>query len=507
MKNNILIIDQGTTATKVSIYNKNGDILASITNPIKQFFPSPGWVEHDPIDIFHSITKGIRELIDKSGINPRDIVAVGIDNQGETVVAFNRFTGEPLHNAIVWQDSRTANECELLRKNYDERILTEKTGLFFDPYFSATKIAWLIKNVDKVKKAVKNNDAVVATSDVWILYKLSGGKIIKSDVTTASRTAIFNINELKWDDELLDLYQIPISILPSISPTVSNFGNCDPEICSGVSAPILASCVDQQASLFGHGCLKKGEAKITYGTGGFLLLNIGEKRIDLKDRIITTLTAQYGDNVNYAIDGGVYCVGSCINWLKDRLGIILDAKDCDSFAYSIDSNEGVYFIPSLAGLSVPHWESNLKGAFFGLSLKTGKAHFVRAVLESIAYRFYEIINIIKNSGYNELLYFSVDGGVSNSDFLMQFQSDLTDVEIRRPKCKELTSLGTFYLAALKAGLFSNIEDIKDKVEYEKVFYPNRDKRLYENYILWKKAIEHTIGWYKDKSKDEKIKIN
>ena len=497
MERYILVIDQGTTATKISIYNKNGDILASVTNPIKQFYPKHGWVEHDPIDIILSITDGIKKVLDRSSIDSHDIIAVGIDNQGETIVPFNKKTGEHLYNAIVWQDSRTDYDCKRLKKDYDERVLTEKTGLFFDPYFSSTKISWLIENVYDVKEAVKNGEAIVATSDVWILYKLSGNRIIKSDVTTASRTSIFNINSLEWDNELLDLFNIPLDVLPPVFPSVYNFGNCDPDICCGISAPIFASCVDQQASLFGHGCLRKGEAKITYGTGGFLFLNIGEKRINLKERIITTLTAQYGDKINYAIDGGVYCVGSCINWLKEKMRLISDANECDNNAFSIDSNEGVYFIPSLAGLSVPYWEANLKGSFFGLTLKTGSVHFVRAVLESIAYRFYEIINLIKESGFEELNYFSVDGGVSNSNFLMQFQSNLTGIEIRRPENKELTSFGTFYLTALGVGIFNSLDNIKDRIKYEKIFYPEKDSELLKYYHQWKRALEYTVKWHKD----------
>lgn len=493
MKNYILVVDQGTTSTKTSIYSTSGDLIADTNVPIKQIYPEIGWVEHDPYNILKSVTEGIERVLTISGINPKSIAAVGIDNQGETVIPFDRISSEPLYNAIVWQDSRTSDFCNTLKERYGEEELNKKTGLFFDPYFSNTKLQWLKENVDEVKRASESGRAVLATSDVWLLHMLTGRSSLKTDTTTASRTGIFNINTLEWDEDLLEIFNLSLDEMPEVVQTVFNFGECDPDICSGVMAPIYASCVDQQASMFGHLCLERGEAKITYGTGGFLLLNIGGERIPLKDKIITTVGAQYRNDVDYLLDGGVYCVGSCINWLKDKIGLLDDVRDCDRYAMSVDDNGGVFFIPALAGLSVPYWSADVRGAFMGLSLMARREHFVRALLEGIAYRFYEIIDIIRENGFSEISFISADGGVSNSDFLMKFQASITGITIKRKKVKEITSLGMFYLAALGIKMFHDVDEIKNHRSEEEIFYP--DKGFRSSYDEWKRLTQMLVNHY------------
>lgn len=498
MKEYILSIDQGTTATKVVLYTVNGYLKALSTNSIKQIYPEDGWVEHDPYNILSSIKKGIEDVIVKAKITNKEVVSMAIDNQGETIIPFNRYTGEPLYNAIVWQDRRTNFLCKQLKNNIDENIITEKTGLFLDPYFSASKFTWLINNVEKVKRAVSKGSAVLATSDVWLLYMLTGGKSIRTDVTTASRTMLYNINSLKWDDELLELFNIPKHTMPEVVPSAYNFGLSDPTICRGISTHINASLVDQQASLFGHTCFYKGEAKITYGTGGFLLLNIGNKRVKLNDKIVTTITAQYNNDINYALDGGVYCVGSCINWLINELKIVSNPKQIDDIEFNLKNNCGTYFIPSFAGISIPYWESDTKGAFFGLSLKTGSKDIIRAVLEGIAYRFFEIIEILRKNNVREILSISVDGRVSKNDFLIQYQADLFGIQIKRSVVEETTSLGGFFLAGFKSGIWKDINSLRDKIKIETIFYPEKDNsKKINNFKIWKSAVRTVLNWHND----------
>jgi len=497
MKEYILSIDQGTTATKVVLYSVNGVIEAISTHSIKQIYPKDGWVEHDPYNILESIKKGIRDVIAEANVVSKQILAIGIDNQGETIIPFDRYTGEPLYNAIVWQDRRTISFCNQLKKRIDEKIITEKTGLFLDPYFSASKMTWLIKNIEKVKNAINKGSAILATSDVWLLHMLTGRKSIITDVTTASRTLLYNINSLQWDNELLELFNIPKSSMPQVVPSAYQFGLSDPIICKGVSAPINASVVDQQASLFGHTCFDKGEAKITYGTGGFLLLNIGKERIKLNEKISTTIAAQYDENIYYAIDGGVYCVASCINWLINELKIVSNPKEIDKMEFNVDDSCSTYFIPSLAGISAPYWKSDLNGAFFGLSLNTRGKDIVRAVLEGIAYRFLEIVEIIRDNGFQKIFSISVDGGVSRNDFLIQYQADLFGIQIRRPAVDETTSLGCFYLAGLKSGLWKDVKSLQGKTIIEKVFSPENDNTSkIKSYKIWKSAVKSVLSWHK-----------
>jgi glycerol kinase len=496
MKEYIISIDQGTTATKVVLHSLNGELKAISTHPIKQIYPKDGWVEHDPFNILESIKKGIRDVINKSNIVSKQILAIGIDNQGETIIAFEKNTGEPLYNAIVWQDRRTSSFCNQLKEKIEEKVITDKTGLFLDPYFSAPKMNWLINNVGKVRSSLNKRNAIIATSDVWLLFMLTGKKSFLTDVTTASRTLLFNINTLQWDNDLLALFDIPKYTMPEVVPSSYQFGFTDPGICEGIAAPINASVVDQQASLLGHTCFHKGEAKITYGTGGFLLLNIGGKRIKLNDKISTTLTAQYDKNVNYAIDGGVYCVASCINWLINELRIVSSPKEIDEMKFDAGEACNTYFVPSMAGISAPYWKSDVNGAFFGLSLNTKGEDLVRAVHEGIAYRFLEIVDIIKKNGFKEITSISVDGGVSRNNFLIQYQADLLGTKIRRPAARETTSLGCFYLSGLKSGVWKDLDSLKDKTVIEKVFSPEKDNsRKIKNYKKWQIAVESVLNWH------------
>jgi len=491
----IITIDQGTTATKVALFSLNGELKGLSTVKIKQFFPYKGWVEQEPYDILNSINKGIKEVISKANIDRKNIVSIAIANQGETVIPFDRYSGEPLYRAIVWQDKRTTSFCNELKKRIDEKVIVGKTGLLIDPYFSASKIRWVIENVDSVKRAVKKGRAVLASSDVWLLYVLTGYKSIYTDVSTASRTMLFNINILKWDEEIVDLFKIPKDSLPEVTPSIYNFGLSKSSYCGEVSVPINAMVVDQAASLFGHTCFYKGEAKITYGTGGFLLISIGKERIALKDKIITVITAQYDNNIYYALDGGVYSVGSCIDWLVENLNFVSKPELTSDIALSLQDNGDVYYVPALDGLSVPYWQPDAKGAFLGLSRDNSKKHQIRAVLEGIAFRFLEIINVIKNNGLT-INSISVDGGVSRNDFLMQFQSNLLGININRPLIKEVTSLGAYFLAGLKIGLWSDLIELKDKIKLERVFYPEKDNTgKMKQFKIWKNALLQIINWH------------
>lgn len=496
MKEYILSIDQGTTATKVVLYTLTGDIKSISTKPVKQFYPKDGWVEHDPYDILESIKNGIRDVVNTADIKCKQILAIGIDNQGETIISFDKITGEPLYNAIVWQDRRTGPYCNKMKSQIDEAVITEKTGLFLDPYFSAPKMNWLIRNVEKVRHAIDKGCAVIATSDVWLLFMLTGGKSLMTDVTTASRTLLYNINTMKWDEELLALFEIPGNTLPEVVPSSYNFGLTDPGACEGISASVNASVVDQQASLFGHACFYKGEAKITYGTGGFLLLNTGKERLKLKSRIATTLAAQYNDEINYAIDGSVYCVASCINWLINELKIVSNPDEIAELGFDVNESCSTFFVPSMAGISAPYWKSDVNGAFLGLSLNTKGRDLVRAMHEGIAFSFLELVESIRYNGIINISSISAGGGVSRSDFLMQYQADLLGTEIRRPAVHETTSLGCFYLAGLKSGLWTDLVSLKNMAKNEKVFLPEKNNSVkLKNFKKWQTAVKSIVSWH------------
>jgi len=500
MQKYLLSIDQGTTATKIALYTTDGQLAGLSTKPITHYYPYPGWVEQNPLEILQSIKKGISEIIELSEISLKDILAVAIDNQGETIIAFDKHTGEPIYNAIVWQDRRTAFYCKSINNPTNKKSINDKTGLFIDSYFSATKMRWIIEKIVETNPSLNISDLIISTSDTWLLYKLTGGKSFYTDVTTASRTMLFNINTMRWDDEILQFFKIDKCVLPEVVPSVYDFGICDPTICNGINAPVCVSVVDQQSSLFGHRCFNKGEAKITYGTGGFFLLNIGKERLNLEDEVITTLAAQYNDEVYYVLEGGIYCVGSSINWLVNKLDILSNPESSNETSQSLEDNGGVYFIPGLAGLSCPYWRTDVKGSFWGLTLNTSNKHITRSVLESIAYRFYEIINIIKKNGFCEFKQIHVDGGVSKNNFLIQYQTDLIGMHIERPVSPEITSLGGAYLAGLRMGVWNSVDELKSINRNDDLFKPETDNsEKVKQFHIWKSILSTVLEWSKDHS--------
>ena len=490
MNEYILSIDQGTTSTKVVLYDLESNEIITVIKPFKTITPRKNWVEHNPQDIFSSIRDGIKDVIAKTGVSPKEIIAVAIDNQGETIIPFNKSTLEPMYNAIVWQDNRTSGELNACNNPEIENYLERTTGLFLDSYFSAPKMKWLIDNVPEIETEKSKNNLIIATSEVWLINKLVKKKNFYTDVTTASRTLLFDIDKYKWDEKLIDFFSLNTKLLPEITPTVFEYGKTDPEICSGIEAPVISSVVDQQSALFGHRCFNKGEAKLTLGTGGFLLVNVGSEIPFKKEKLITTVSPQLGKEKGYIIDGGIYTVGSAIDWLKNKIGMFGCNSDLGEMVKNQDSD--VFFIPALAGLSVPYWTTESNAAFTGMGLDTTRNHLVRAVLESIVFRIYQIVNLIEKNGIQSISSLSIDGGVTNNEFLIDYLSKLLGIEIIRPEASEITALGGCYLAGLGLGVWSDLEQIK-KIEKKTTIIKNEKKiKNIRKFERWEKAVDKII---------------
>jgi len=497
----ILSIDQSTQSTRATLFDKNLKALYSSCLLHTQIYPKPGWVEHDAEEIWgciKSVTQDVVCKAAKDGINTNDIESLGIANQGETVVAWDSATGKPCHNAIVWQCSRTASMAEELRSlpKFEEEI-HKKTGLFIDPYFSATKIKWLLENVPEVQTSLKKGTLMVGTLDSFFIYKMTKCKSFATDVSTASRTMLFNINSLEWDDDILSALDIPKNILADVFPTCSDFGETDESFC-GLSAKISANVVDQQAALFGHNCIKKGDIKCTYGTGCFMLMNVGYKPTLSKNKLLTTIAWQIGDEVTYALDGGVYVAGAAFKWLKDKMRFIQDYSEIDKMALSLKDNSGVYFVTAFAGLGAPHWNRGAKGVISGLTLDTGVENIVRAATESIAFQVNDVMQCMISDTDCEIASIKVDGGVSKSKFLMQFQSDISDVSIKTSTDCEVTSLGTAMLAGIGAGWWKSANDIKTVKKAYNEFAPQMEEST-RNKLLseWKSAAKNCINSFSE----------
>lgn len=487
----ILVLDQGTTSTRAIIYDQKAKVIASAQEEFKQIYPKPGYVEHDSIDILSSARSVISTAITRAKIKYSELLTMGITNQRETVILWNKETGEPIYNAIVWQCRRSIDYCNNLINNGYEEMIKAKTGLKIDPYFSATKIKWIFENVSVARKLAKEGNLAIGTIDTYLLWKLSGGKIYKTDYTNASRTMIFNIYDLRWDTDLCNLFGIDISLLPEVCPSSHFFGYTSEDVL-GCKIPINGVAGDQQSALFGQLCLKSGELKVTYGTGCFLLMNTGNMAINSSNGLLTTLACMQDNKPIYAIEGSVFVAGALIQWLRDELDIIKNASETEEIAKSVKDANGVYIVPAFVGLGAPYWDSQAEGIITGLTRGANKKHIVRAALEAIAYEVYDLVKIMEEENNVEIKAIKVDGGACVNNFLMQFQADILNKYLLRPTSIEVTALGACYLAGLSVGLW-NEKDLERLAIIDQEFKPNMSYEEINKLINgWHKAIEKSI---------------
>ncbi|MBA2176031.1 glycerol kinase GlpK [Halobacillus locisalis] len=488
----ILSIDQGTTSSRAILFNKEGKIVETGQKEFEQFFPKPGWVEHDANEIWTSVLACIADVLRKADVEPSQIEGIGITNQRETTVVWDKNTGKPIYHALVWQSRQTEDICKELREKGHNDLFRNKTGLLLDPYFSGTKVKWLLDNVDGAREKAENGDLMFGTIDTWLVYKLSGGAAHITDYSNASRTLMYNIYDLKWDDELLEILDVPKSMLPEVKPSSEVYAKTVDYHFFGHEVPIAGIAGDQQAALFGQACFEKGMAKNTYGTGCFMLMNTGEEGVKSDNGLLTTLAWGLDGKVEYALEGSIFVAGSAIQWLRDGLDMIDSAPETEGLATSVDSTDGVYLVPAFVGLGTPYWDSDARGAVFGLTRGTQKEHFVRATLESLAYQTKDVLDaMIADSGI-DLKALRVDGGAVKNNFLMQFQSDILDVPVERPVVQETTALGSAFLAGLAVGYWSSKEEIKQQAEDERIFESEMDDETRQNlYKGWQKAVEAT----------------
>lgn len=493
----ILALDQGTTSSRAIIFNKKGQQMAVAQKDFEQHFPRAGWVEHDPVEIWTSQASVATEAITKSNITAAQIAGIGITNQRETTILWDRKTGKPVYNAIVWQDRRTSAYCNQLKEQGYADNIREKTGLIIDAYFSATKIKWILDNVDGVRERAERGEICFGTVDSWLIWKLSSGKAHLTDVTNASRSMIYNIHSLRWDEELLKIFDIPASILPEVKSSSEVFCTTAGDIFSA-KIPIAGIAGDQQAALFGQLCLKPGMAKTTYGTGCFLVMNTGEKPVTSDNQLLTTIAWKIGDKVNYALEGSVFIGGAAIQWLRDGISLLDHAKESEALAESLPDNDGVYFVPALTGLGAPYWNQDARGAFFGITRGTSVAHMTRAALEAIAYQVYDVLKAMEKDAGEDVQEMRVDGGATANNFLMQFQADLVRCTIKRPKMLETTALGAAYLAGLAVGYWDNVEDLRELWEADQSFEPKMDIGKVNKYLhFWHKAVNRSLNWIEE----------
>lgn len=489
-------LDQGTTSSRCILFNKKGQIVCQAQKEHKQIYPMTGWVEHDALEILNSQISVAKEALSKINVTFKSIAAIGITNQRETTVVWDKKTGKPIYNAIVWQCRRTAKYCDQLKEKGFVESYREKTGLIIDAYFSATKVKWILENVQDARKRAENGELLFGTIDTWLIWNLTKGKIHVTDYSNASRTMLFNINNLDWDEEILREMGIPKAILPEVKPSSYNYGVSDSSIFGG-EIPIAGMAGDQQAALFGQACFNEGEAKNTYGTGCFLLMNTGEKPVTSKNGLLTTIAWGIDGKVNYALEGSIFVAGAAVQWLRDELGIIETSKDTEWMAKKVSDTNGVYFVPAFVGLGAPYWDPYARGTLVGLTRGANKYHIVRAALESLAYQTNDLIKAMIQDSGTKVSSLKVDGGASSNNFLMQFQSDIINIEVKRPACVETTALGAAYLAGIAVGYWKNKGDIIENWDLSNVFKPNI-KNSYREELLssWHKAVNCSLGWAK-----------
>ncbi|MED0971604.1 MULTISPECIES: glycerol kinase GlpK [Bacillus cereus group] len=492
MKKYILSLDQGTTSSRAILFNKEGKIVHSAQKEFTQHFPKPGWVEHNAQEIWGSILAVIATCLSEADVKPEQIAGIGITNQRETAVVWDKTTGKPVYNAIVWQSRQTVEICDDLKEKGYSDMVREKTGLLIDAYFSGTKVKWILDNVEGAREKAENGELLFGTIDTWLVWKLSGGKAHVTDYSNASRTLMFNIHDLQWDDELLDMLTVPKSMLPEVRPSSEIYGETIDYHFFGQNVPIAGVAGDQQAALFGQACFGEGMAKNTYGTGCFMLMNTGEKAVASEHGLLTTIAWGIDGKVNYALEGSIFVAGSAIQWLRDGMRMFKDASESEEYASRVESTEGVYVVPAFVGLGTPYWDSEVRGAMFGVTRGTTKEHFIRATLESLAYQTKDVLCAMEADSGIELNTLRVDGGAVKNNFLMKFQSDILDVPVERPVINETTALGAAYLAGLAVGYWKNKDEIKAQWHMDKRFEPTMEAETSEElYAGWKKAIEAT----------------
>ncbi len=491
-KKYVLALDQGTTSSRAILFDRNGEIVSLSQHEFKQIYPKPGWVEHDPLEIWETQLNSAREAV--KDINPAEIACIGITNQRETTVLWDKNTGKPVYNAIVWQSRQTSEICDELKKEGLEPYINENTGLVIDAYFSGTKIKWILDNVHDVREKAENGDILFGTIDTWLVWNLTGGRAHITDYSNASRTMIYNIRKLEWDEKILSVLGIPQSILPEVKQSSEVYENTVKDIL-GAEVPISGMAGDQQSALFGQLCFQEGMVKNTYGTGCFMLMNTGEKIVRSHNGLVTTVAWGLNGKVEYALEGSIFVAGAAIQWLRDELRIIHDAADSEYFAKKVKDNNGVYMVPAFTGLGAPYWDMYARGAIVGLTRGASRNHIIRAALESIAYQTKDVIeSMIDDSGIN-LTAMKVDGGATANEFLMQFQADILNVNIERPEVTETTALGAAYLAGLAVGFWKSKGEIAQNWSMSKKFRPSMDEeKRNELYIGWKKAVERSKNW-------------
>jgi len=495
MKNYILAFDQGTTSSRAIVFDKDGMIVGTSQKEFTQIYPKAGWVEHDAMEIWGTQSGVAREVLEKTGVRPEEVAAIGITNQRETTVVWDKNTGKPIYNAIVWQCRRTAAICDELKAKGLEASIKEKTGLVVDAYFSGTKVKWILDNVEGAREKAENGELLFGNIDTWLIWNLTRGKVHVTDYSNASRTLLYNIKELKWDDEILSELGIPKSMLPEVKPSSCVYGHTDPQTFGGAEIPIAGDAGDQQAALFGQACFEPGMAKNTYGTGCFMLMNTGEKPIESKNGLLTTIAWGIGDKVEYALEGSIFIAGASIQWLRDELKLVYDSAQSEYYANLVEDTNGVYVVPAFTGLGAPYWDMYARGAILGLTRGSKREHIVRATLESIAYQTKDVLEAMQEDSGITLKALKVDGGAAANNFLMSFQSDILNVPVRRPQVLETTALGAAYLAGLAVGLWKDQDEIKDKWAVDREFEITMEEDLRnKKYNGWKKAVKRAMDW-------------
>ena len=495
MQHYILALDQGTTSSRAILFDKKGQIVATAQKEFKQYYPQSGWVEHDAMEIWISQASVLAEVIVLAGISSDEIAAIGITNQRETTVLWDKETGKPLGKAIVWQDRRTAPFCDQLAEEGNGEMIREKTGLILDAYFSATKIKWILDNTDGAREKAAKGQIAFGTIDSWLIWNLTGGQVHVTDVSNASRTMLYNISTLEWDKELLTLFDIPESVLPQVKSSSEVYGTTTGKVLSA-KIPIAGIAGDQQAALFGQMCTQKGMVKNTYGTGCFMLMNIGEKPVLSNNKLITTIAWKVGETVHYALEGSIFIGGAVVQWLRDGLGVIDTSAEVESLAEKVPGNGGVYFVPAFAGLGAPHWNAYARGMMTGITGGTTSAHIARAALESIAFQTMDVLKAMEADAGTPIKELRVDGGATVDNLLLQIQADVLNATVVRPKITETTALGAAYLAGLAVGFWENMEEIQQQWEVDRYFKPDEEKNSEEMIKGWHRAVNACKVWAK-----------
>jgi len=492
----VMALDAGTTSNRCILFDKAGNICSVAQKEFTQFFPQPGWVEHDATEIWQSQLSVARQAMNKIGAEPEDIVSIGITNQRETTIVWDKATGQPICHAIVWQCRRTAEEAEKLKSEGREEAFQKKTGLIIDPYFSATKLQWILHHMPNAQARAENGELLFGTVDSWLIWKLTKGKVHVTDYSNASRTMLFNINTLEWDEDILKKLNIPRCMLPEVKPSSCIYGETDPEFF-GSPITIAGAGGDQQCALFGQTCFESGEAKNTYGTGCFMLMNTGEKPVFSQNGLLTTIAWGLDGKVNYALEGSVYVAGAAIQWLRDELRIIDSSADSEYFATRVKNTNGCYVVPAFTGLGAPYWDPFARGVITGLTRGVNKYHIIRATLESLAFQTNDVLRAMEKDSNIHLTSLKVDGGACKNNFLMQFQSDIINAPVHRPKCVETTAMGAAYLAGLATGFWESKEDVKKNWQIDREFNPEMRDVDRDNEIKgWNQAVKATFGWDK-----------